>query len=78
LIADPSASNVPNIIIPQYKQLFFFNPQSKPKYGAFKAAQFGFLEKAILGLSGSDSNHICLKQCYYQTDKSKQFPYSDP
>ncbi|KAG1788581.1 uncharacterized protein HD556DRAFT_1221953, partial [Suillus plorans] len=55
----------------------FFDPRSKPKYGAFKAAQFGFLDKAILGPSGSDSTRICLKQCYYQTDKSKRFPYPD-
>ncbi|KAG1906201.1 uncharacterized protein F5891DRAFT_975631 [Suillus fuscotomentosus] len=48
-----------------------------PDYGAFKAAQFGFLDKAILGPSGSDSTRICLKQCYYQTDKSKRFPYPD-
>ncbi|KAG2123774.1 uncharacterized protein EDB93DRAFT_1110793 [Suillus bovinus] len=69
LIADPSASDVPNMTIPPMQATLFFNPQSKPKYGAFKAAQFGFLEKAILGPSGSDSTCICLKQCYYQTDK---------
>ncbi|KAG1812028.1 hypothetical protein EV424DRAFT_1542252 [Suillus variegatus] len=77
LITDPTTSDVPNTTAPPMQATLFFDPRSKPKYGAFKAAQFGFLDKAILGPSGSDSTRICLKQCYYQTDKSKRFPYPD-
>ncbi|KAG1874154.1 hypothetical protein C8R48DRAFT_769549 [Suillus tomentosus] len=77
LITDPTTSDITNTTAPPMQATLFFDPRSKPKYGAFKAAQFGFLDKAILGPSGSDSTRICLKQCYYQTDKSKQFPYPD-
>ncbi|KAG1901455.1 uncharacterized protein F5891DRAFT_1223172 [Suillus fuscotomentosus] len=70
LILDPNTSDIISTIAPTQATLFF-NPQGKPKYGAFKAAQFSFLDKAILGPLSSNSTRICLKQCYYRNDKSK-------